>query len=300
MRSFVCFRVGGVWRNPASLALITVLMATPNGFGAKPSNVDSTKLVSATVPKTTGSTTKDSIPKVAPSVGKAPPTATKTAAPTAPTIPQTPSATGASTGACLQCPAARIPVVAITDLQAHGISQGDAATITDALASNLQKTGKFRVMERSQMDQILKEQNFQQSGACDASQCAVEMGRILGLDRIVVGSMGLVGSTYSFNLRLVDVGTGEALRTTAGVHKGSIDEVLTDLVPAAVADLAGNKNGSGANGDAKKTAVWPWVVSGAVVVGGGVAALLLMNSSSNSSPATVATPANDPHVTFTW
>lgn len=150
--------------------------------------------------------------------------------------------------------------------------------ITDNLAIKLQQGGRFRVMERSQMGQILQEQNFQQSGACDGSECAVQIGKLLGIDRIVVGSVGLVGSTYSLNLRLVDVSTGEALRTSARNGKGTIDIVLTDLVPVAASDLAGVATERQAVGSdtTERHAVWPWVLGGAAVVGGGVAAALLL------------------------
>ena len=200
-------------------------------------------------------------------------------------------------------------MVAIAPLESHGVGQSEVGAITDNLASRLQQTGKFRVMERSQMNQILGEQSFQQSGTCDGSQCAVEMGKVLGIDHLVVGSIGLVGTTYTFNLRLVDVGTGEALRSSARNRKGTIDEILTDLVPSAVADLADLPQPvqpTAAAADSvpppqaeskHKRGVWPWIVGGALVVGGGAtAAVLLTQGSSGSSNPTTAPE----HFKITW
>ncbi|MEN9354925.1 MAG: hypothetical protein RL318_2250, partial [Fibrobacterota bacterium] len=138
----------------------------------------------------------------------------------------------------------RIPVVAISDLQSNGISVAHLRVITDEISSQLQNTGFYRVMERSQMDRILVEQNFQQSGACDGSQCAVEIGRLLGIDRMLLGSVGLLGTTYTLHLRLVDVATGEILRNASAHLEGRIDDVLTQLVPKAVAVIASSSNGS--------------------------------------------------------
>jgi Curli production assembly/transport component CsgG len=203
--------------------------------------------------------------------------------------------------------AARVPIVAITNLDSRGVSKDEVGVIADNLAAKLQQSGKVRVMERSQMDQILKEQSFQNSGACDGSQCAVEMGKLLGIDRIIIGSVGLVGSTYSFNLRLVDVATGEAVRTSARNRKGSIDDVLTELVPAAVADLTESTSpvASAANAsDAKKTSLWPWIVGGVVVAGGGAAAAVLMTGGSSSSTPASAVPgpssAKTTEFKFNW
>lgn len=228
----------------------------------------------------------------------------------------------------------RLPVVAITSLDAkEGVTSGEAAVIADNLAVQLQQSGVFRVMERSQMEQILKEQSFQQSGACDGSQCAVEMGKLLGIDRMVIGSIGKVGTVYSLSLRLVDVGSGEALRTTAHNRKGGIEDVLTDLLPLAVADLTGKPAPVVAKAPEapvvpvvaaapalapapkptapepvaaveSKGSIWPWLVGGAVVAGGGAAAVVLLsgNSSTSATASTGSTPttSSDNHFQVSW
>jgi curli biogenesis system outer membrane secretion channel CsgG len=56
--------------------------------------------------------------------------------------------------------------VAVCDLSSSGVTKAEAVSLTDALRSELIKSGKYQVMERGQMEQILKEQGFQQSGAC--------------------------------------------------------------------------------------------------------------------------------------
>lgn len=208
----------------------------------------------------------------------------------------------AATAAVKSPSANRKPIVAVNGLSANGVDPSEAAALEDNLAAKLQQTGKVRVMERSQMDKILKEQSFQQSGSCDGGECAVEMGRILGIDQMIVGSVGLVGSTYTFNLRLVDVATGEAVRSSALTRRGTIDDVLTVLIPKAVTELTGDDKSIvvaapppvapppqapvQASTPESKTAVWPWILGGAVVVGGGaVAAYLLLSDDGSSSPS---------------
>lgn len=166
----------------------------------------------------------------------------QTPIPTSEQPPQPQSIAASSDSAKSIAKVTRIPVVAISSLDPKGgVTSEEAGIIADNLAAQLQQSGIYRVMERSQMDQILKEQNFQQSGACDGSQCAVEMGKLLGIDYMVVGSIGKIGTIHSMSLRLVDVGTGEALRTSALNHKGGLEDVLTELLPLAVADLTGRK-----------------------------------------------------------
>ncbi len=211
---------------------------------------------------------------------------------------------------------ARLPVVAITGLDSRGVTGNDVSVISDNLATQLQQSGKFRVMERSQMDKILREQNFQLSVGCEDNQCAVEIGKLLGIDRIVVGSVGLVGSTYSLNLRLVDVGTGEALQTSSRNRRGSIDDVLIELVPAAVADLSRQVTQTQVvtkaapaptpaapapvASESNKGSVWPWILGGTVVAGGAATAYLLLNSGENSTPAPGPNQTAPDHFKITW
>jgi len=71
----------------------------------------------------------------------------------------------------------KIPMVAVMPFTGRTLDSDALETIAATLATNLLNTGMFRVMERSQMASILKEQGFQQSGACDGSECAVEVGK---------------------------------------------------------------------------------------------------------------------------
>ena len=53
--------------------------------------------------------------------------------------------------------------VAILDLEPNDVSPSVAKTVTDMLCISLFKTGKFKILERSEMDAILREQNLQLS-----------------------------------------------------------------------------------------------------------------------------------------
>jgi curli biogenesis system outer membrane secretion channel CsgG len=102
----------------------------------------------------------------------------------------------------------------------------------DELVTQLFQTGKFTVVERAQIDAILAEQNFGQSGRVQASQAA-EIGKILGVQAMITGSitkfsidrkggrvMG-VGASYSeaesmLDVRIIDVNTAEILFADEG------------------------------------------------------------------------------------
>ncbi len=128
--------------------------------------------------------------------------------------------------------------MAVLPFASRVVDSGAMDGLMSALNSELINTGKFRVMERSQMQLILKEQGFQQSGACDGAECAVEMGRILSVNELVLGSIAKVGNTYTLSARLVSVKTGEVVRSLTRNSKAEIDAILTDVLPQVARDLA--------------------------------------------------------------
>ena len=76
------------------------------------------------------------------------------------------------------------------------------------------------------MDEIIKEQGFQQSG-CTTNECMVTVGKLIGVEKIVGGSISQVGNVYSVSARIVSIETGEIENTAVYDHTGNIGELLT-------------------------------------------------------------------------
>lgn len=127
--------------------------------------------------------------------------------------------------------------VAVMDLAAQGVDKASAMVLTEALGDEILRIRKVLLMERSQMQAILGEQGFQQSGACDVSECAVQIGKILGIDLMVVGTIGKIGATHTISVRAVDVSTSEVVASTRRSVKGEIDALLTESIHEVAAEL---------------------------------------------------------------
>ena len=89
-------------------------------------------------------------------------------------------------------------------------------------------SGRFTLVERQQMGEILEEQGFQQSG-CVSSECAVEVGAALGAKFIVIGSISKVGTLFSVNARFLDVETSQIIQSIS--HSISQSVSWFPLVP---------------------------------------------------------------------
>ena len=115
--------------------------------------------------------------------------------------------------------------VAILDFEGRGINQMEAATLTDRLMSEMVNTNAVILVERNQMNEILQEQGLQQSG-CTSSECAAEVGALLGVQNMVSGSFGKLGSTYTVDAKMFSVETGATIRSSSKTHKGDVDGLL--------------------------------------------------------------------------
>ncbi len=115
--------------------------------------------------------------------------------------------------------------IAVIDLQGKGISQVEASALTDRLRSEIMNVSSATMVERDEMDQILGEQDFQQTG-CVSSECMVEVGQLVGVTQIIGGSISKVGNTFSVNARIIDVETGEIVNSVNYDLTGVIDELL--------------------------------------------------------------------------
>jgi hypothetical protein len=123
--------------------------------------------------------------------------------------------------------------VAVMRFESAGIDSGVSMVVTDVFTNQIQANGKYRVMERSQMNKILTEQGFQSSGACSTTECAVEIGRLLSIDNMFVGSIGKLGKSWVINIRIVDIKTGEILSNLSKQVTGNIDNLSSAAIQMA-------------------------------------------------------------------
>ncbi len=128
--------------------------------------------------------------------------------------------------------------LAILDFEGIGVSAEEARVLTNRLGTHMVQLGRYQVIERGQMEQILTEQNFQMTG-CTSNECAVEIGQLIGAGQMLAGSFGKLGTAYTIDMRIIDVATGRILKTTSYDIEGSINLLLTEGLAEAVRRIAG-------------------------------------------------------------
>ena len=127
--------------------------------------------------------------------------------------------------------------IAIIDFSTTGgLSMQETVILSKRLNSMLVKTNAFIVLERGKMDEILKEQGFQQLG-CTTTECAVEVGKLLNVQKIINGFIGKIGRTYTIDISLMDVETAQIEKSFVQDYKGEIDGLL-DIMESISLEIA--------------------------------------------------------------
>ncbi|TVQ17625.1 MAG: hypothetical protein EA361_02190 [Bacteroidetes bacterium] len=94
----------------------------------------------------------------------------------------------------------KIAIMEFPDL--HGTISELGMFIPEELTTRLFMTRRFEVLERQLLNKVLEEQNLGMSGLIDASSAA-QIGKILGVDAIVTGTITDMGNMIRINARMI-------------------------------------------------------------------------------------------------
>ena len=116
----------------------------------------------------------------------------------------------------------RVGVLEFLDLQGR-ISQLGKFMAEDLTTAFFEK-GKFSMVERGLLQQVLREHALTQTGIIDVTQ-AQEIGKAVGADAIITGSLSDIGNEIKANARLINVKTG-TLMAVAGESIAKTENVF--------------------------------------------------------------------------
>lgn len=86
----------------------------------------------------------------------------------------------------------------------------------------------YTLVERSQIDRVIDEQNFQRSSLTENQM--VKIGEILNLSKVVVGNINIIMGEYNIDVRVINIETGTIAATEgASFGQGSYREGMKNL-----------------------------------------------------------------------
>ena len=118
----------------------------------------------------------------------------------------------------------KIAIIEFADLEGNVTQLG--RFIAEELITRIFTSGKFEVIERNLLQKVLEEQQLGMTGYID-QETAISLGRILGVDAIITGSITDLGSNVKINARLISTETGSVFAVASvQVYKDSTIKLL--------------------------------------------------------------------------
>jgi len=101
--------------------------------------------------------------------------------------------------------------IAVLPFQTKGLGREiGEINVVEQMMTTFYNLDRFKLFERTQLEKILEEQKLGQTGILDASTAA-EIGKGIGVDAIVLGSVTAAGSNLAIDVRLIDTETAEII-----------------------------------------------------------------------------------------
>ncbi len=106
--------------------------------------------------------------------------------------------------------------------------------LSDMLKVGLVNNGAFTVLERKMLDQVLSEQAISASGIADP-RSMVQMGRILGVNAVIVGSVTQFGFDERTSEGFLGMGRARDVRAIVAINARIVDPVTGEVLGAIAA-----------------------------------------------------------------
>lgn len=128
-------------------------------------------------------------------------------------------------------PRIRIPIrLAIINLDHAAGLFNEARAINQIVSDKFFDTKCYTITERNQIQKIIKEPSFQQTGM---TEDAVAIGKMLSVDYVLIGSLDKLGNKYILSMRMIDIKLNRVVASERLEHADRV-ELITGKIGNAV------------------------------------------------------------------
>jgi hypothetical protein len=113
--------------------------------------------------------------------------------------------------------------LAVIDFEAKDVSPSGVDILSNLVRTEVLKSPKYTLVDRDYMNKVLKEQNFQLTGSVAGS--TIQVGKILGVKKMITGSIGRLGNLYIVNLQIIDVESAQIEKSETQEFIGSLEDL---------------------------------------------------------------------------
>jgi len=120
--------------------------------------------------------------------------------------------------------------LAVLPFQTKGLgTEMGEINVVEQMMTTFFNLNRFKLFERSQLEKILEEQKLGMAGVLDASTAA-EIGKGIGVDAIVLGTVTRSGANIAIDARLIDTETAEIITAQDEISARTSIQDLRDMI----------------------------------------------------------------------
>jgi len=120
--------------------------------------------------------------------------------------------------------------IAVLPFETKGVGRDlGELDLLDKIITAFVNQNRFKVMERAQLEKILEEQKLGMSGVIDASTAA-QIGKGIGVDAVVLGSVTRAENTVGIDARLIDTETAAIIVAQDAYSTQTTIQNLTQMI----------------------------------------------------------------------
>ena len=117
------------------------------------------------------------------------------------------------------------PTLAVFNFESKAVSDENVTLMLDSLIYELYKTNAFIMVEEHQINEIILEQKYDNLD-CRDQGCGIEIGIILGIKNIIVGSFEQIADSTTMKASMINVKNRETKKSVDKAYQGKLEDFL--------------------------------------------------------------------------
>ena len=132
--------------------------------------------------------------------------------------------------------------VAVLELDPIGLTEEEGHILTQRLSSEFINSREYSVIALDKVKKILRKKRYKNyvdfHQYCIEKECAVNIGKIVTADYIVIGSVSKLDSAYKVDVKMIDVQNNNIVSTSIYNHVGEIEILLSEGIVSIARELS--------------------------------------------------------------
>ena len=135
------------------------------------------------------------------------------------------------------------PTLALFTFEGAGMQDEDIALYTGYLRVELHKTKSFILVEKNQINELLREKKYDRMD-CKTMDCSIEIGKLIGIKKAIVGSFELAADTCKISGQLINIDSSKSEKSVAHTYIGELEGIVpyVQVVAWELADIEAPKD----------------------------------------------------------